>query len=279
MDIEVDLHFHTSISRDSSIPVNGQTVRVIKHVGLDGIAITDHDDFSNAVKFSEALRDVGLIGIPGEEVKTEGGGEILCYFIQEGINRGTWEEVLDAVRDQGGIASLAHPFDYIRGNWWSFFSKASRDEIERFLGMLDGVEVYNARNYSPGGNHLASSFAERFGFLSFSGSDAHNVFEIGCARTIVSTDSLDLDDVLDAFVRGRVEPCREERLQFPYVPGYKFRRFVNGLWKKGHSALNSFLPAFKRLQLYWNSRSDTMRSKGGDGKGWNKGREGWNKGR
>ena len=56
--------------------------------GLGAIAITDHNVFSGALEVVELARDRDIIVIPGEEVKTDGQGEVIGLFLHEEIPRG-----------------------------------------------------------------------------------------------------------------------------------------------------------------------------------------------
>lgn len=248
MQMKIDLHFHTVISKDSAIPVTITTIKAIKKRGLDGIAITDHDSFTAVAKMSRLLVEHGLVAIPGEEVRTPGKGEILCYFIQEPIKPGPWEEIIDATRAQDGIVVLAHPFDYIRGNWMAYFAGKHRDQLRRLLARIDGLETYNARNYSPCGNKWARDRAREGKILGTAGSDAHNIFEIGCAFTQFDEGD-DIDALRDSFKRKALIPQDHENLEGVLLPGYALRRGAYAVAKKLHSGLNSVLPPFKRWQV------------------------------
>ena len=49
--------------------------------GLGAIAVTDHNVFGGALEAVELARDRGLVVIPGEEVKTDGQGEVIGLFL------------------------------------------------------------------------------------------------------------------------------------------------------------------------------------------------------
>jgi len=247
LQMKIDLHFHTIVSKDSAIPVSLTTAKFIKKRGLDGIAITDHDSFAAVGRMSRLLAAEGLAAIPGEEVRTPGKGEILCYFIQEPIKPGPWEEVVDAARAQDGITILAHPFDYLRGNWMAYFAGKHRDRLRRLLTRVDGLEIYNARNYSPGGNKWARVRAREGNMVGTAGSDAHNAFEIGCVFTQFDEGG-NIDALRSCFKRNALVPQDHENLEGVILPGYALRRVAYAVAKKLHSGLNSVLPPFKRWQ-------------------------------
>ncbi len=252
--MKVDLHFHTAVSKDGSIPPGAVTAKLVKKRGLDGIAITDHDTTHNVARLSRLLAEEGLVAIPGEEVRVDKGPEILCYFLSERIPPGDLGSILDAARSQDAVAVLSHPFDYMRGNWMHLFTSERVKDLAKLLKRIHGLEVFNARNYSPGGNALALRYARGLEIAATAGSDAHWVGEVGLAWTDIETPSRNMDDLAAAFKAKRVVPCATEALSFLPIPGYALRRAVAGSAKKVASGLSSALPPFKRWLLARASR-------------------------
>jgi hypothetical protein len=247
MSFRFDLHVHSLLSHDGSILPGPALARKIKSRGLDGIALTDHDTTRNVVRFVSVLGDAGLVAIPGEEVRASNGAEILCFFTTATIKpKMHWTEILDEVRSQGAIAVLSHPFDYLRGNWMGELSAKHRDSRLALLRGVDGLETFNARNYSPGGNWLAHRYASAAGLRETAGSDAHVLFEIGLTWTEIESASSNPDDLLAAFQRGNVAPHFREELGVVPVPGYTARRAVASVVKKTASGLSSAFSPVKR---------------------------------
>ena len=109
--IVCDLHMHTSWSHDCSIPVP-DLLDHAESIGLGAIAVTDHNRFGGALEAAELARGRRLTVIPGEEIKTDDQGEVIGLFLQEEIPRGlTFAETIAAIRAQGGLVYLPHPFD------------------------------------------------------------------------------------------------------------------------------------------------------------------------
>ena len=107
--VVVDLHMHTDWSHDCSTPVT-DLLDHAEEIGLEGIAITDHNVFGGALEAVELARDRELIVIPGEEVKTDGQGEVIGLFLEEEIPRGmSFGDTIEAIREQGGLVYLPHP--------------------------------------------------------------------------------------------------------------------------------------------------------------------------
>jgi predicted metal-dependent phosphoesterase TrpH len=170
--IVADLHMHTRWSHDCSIPVS----ELLDHAQLEGlgaIAITDHNVFSGALEAVESARERDLIVIPGEEVKTKGQGEVIGLFLREEIPRGMpFADTLAAIREQGGLAYIPHPFDRRH-------AIPDPKTLHRHLAEIDVFEVYNARLLLEAYNDEALRFARKYGLLAGAGSDAHVLQGVG----------------------------------------------------------------------------------------------------
>ena len=164
--ILADLHLHTSWSSDCSVEVED----VLDHAearGLGAIAVTDHNVFGGALEAVELARDRDLIVIPGEEVKTDGQGEVIGLFLSEEIPRGmSFGDTVAAIKAQGGLVYLPHPFDRLH-------SIPDSATLRRHLAEIDVFEVYNARLLFEGYNDEALRFARKYNLTMGAGSDAH----------------------------------------------------------------------------------------------------------
>jgi predicted metal-dependent phosphoesterase TrpH/glycosyltransferase involved in cell wall biosynthesis len=164
--ILADLHLHTSWSNDCAVEV-GELLDNAQAQGLGAIAVTDHNVFGGALEAVEQARDRGLIVIPGEEVKTDGQGEVIGLFLKEEIPRGmSFADTIAAIKAQGGLVYLPHPFDRMH-------SIPSPSTLHRHLGDIDVFEVYNARLLFEAYNEEALRFARKYNLTMGAGSDAH----------------------------------------------------------------------------------------------------------
>jgi dephospho-CoA kinase len=170
----IDLHTHTSASHDClSDPED--VVRRARAVGLDRIAVTDHDEIEGALRAREV--DPVLV-VVGEEVRTAEGLDLIGLFLETRIPPGgTFREVSAAIREQGGIVYLPHPFDARRGADPAF--------LEDRADCVDAVEGFNARIHDPARNERAVAWARARCLPLGAGSDAHTLREIGRGRAIV----------------------------------------------------------------------------------------------
>ncbi len=170
--IVADLHMHTSWSHDCSMEV-GDLLDHAEAEGLGAIAVTDHNVLGGALEAVEAARGRDLIVIPGEEVKTDNQGEVIGLFLEEEIPRGlTFAETIAAIREQGGLVYLPHPFDRMH-------AIADPHTIHRHLGEVDVFEVYNARLLFEAYNDEAARFARKYNLIAGAGSDAHVLQGVG----------------------------------------------------------------------------------------------------
>jgi glycosyltransferase involved in cell wall biosynthesis len=170
-----DFHMHTNHSRDCVVPVADLLERAAE-VGLDVVAITDHNEISGGLEASEIADGYGVRVIVGEEVKTAE-GEVIGLFLKERIPPGlTFAETIAEIKGQGGVVYVPHPFDRLHAVPGSSLLKAN-------LGDLDVVEVFNSRIAYPGFNDTALRFSQRYRLPGAAGSDAHVLPGIGTALT------------------------------------------------------------------------------------------------
>ena len=170
--IVADLHLHTSWSHDCSIDVD----ELLDHAeaqGLGAIAVTDHNVFGGALEAVERARGRRLVVIPGEEVKTADQGEVIGLFLREEIPRGmSFGETVAAIRVQGGLVYVPHPFDRMH-------AIPEPATLHRHLAEVDVLEVYNARLLFEAYNEEALRFARKYNLTPGAGSDAHVLAGVG----------------------------------------------------------------------------------------------------
>jgi predicted metal-dependent phosphoesterase TrpH/glycosyltransferase involved in cell wall biosynthesis len=164
--IVCDLHTHTSWSSDCLVEPSELLAQAARQ-GLGAIAVTDHNVFGGALETVELARDTRLTVIPGEEIKTAGQGEVIGLFLEEEIPRGlSFGETIAAIREQGGLVYLPHPFDRMH-------AIPDAATLHRHLADIDVFEVYNARLLFEQYNDEALRFARKYNLTMGAGSDAH----------------------------------------------------------------------------------------------------------
>jgi len=167
-----DLHMHTSWSPDCAVDP-ADLVMHAAAIGLGAIAVTDHNVFGGALETNELARDHELVVILGEEVKTDGQGEVIGLFLREEIQRGlSFADTVAAIKEQDGLVYLPHPFDRMH-------SIPDPATLQRHLADIDIFEVYNARLLFEAYNDEALRFARKYNLTMGAGSDAHVLQGVG----------------------------------------------------------------------------------------------------
>ena len=187
MKLKFDLHIHSEYSHDSTSKI-ASIIRKAKKSGLDGIAVTDHEEFRGAEAAAKIAKD--FIVIKGQEIDTEY-GDIVGLFLKRKIMTKKFMDVVAEIRKQGGIVVLPHPAKF----------HILSDEV---LKEVDVVEVFNAR-VGDRENVMASRLAAKNGKVGIAGSDAHFLFEIGNGVSILNVRDSSIDKLRDAILKGRVE--------------------------------------------------------------------------
>jgi dephospho-CoA kinase len=165
--LRIDMHLHTQASFDC-LSDPRRVIEAAAARGVQRIAITDHNHVSTALEMADAYPDSV---IPGEEVKTEEGIDVIGLYIQEEIPKGTpAKEVCRRVKDQGGLVYLPHP--YARGKG------GSGRYAEELAPLVDIIEVFNGRLHPGHLNEPGEELAARWSKLRGSGSDAHMLGEV-----------------------------------------------------------------------------------------------------
>jgi predicted metal-dependent phosphoesterase TrpH len=165
--IEVDLHMHTDHSGDCATPVE-VLLQTARDRGLGAIAITDHNEVSGALEAAAIAAGMDdLKVIVAEEVKTAEQGEVIGLFLKEKIPKGlTMAETIAAIREQGGLVYVPHPFDRFH----------SVPDYEHLL------EVFNPRVALTAFNEEAVRFAGKYRIIPAAGSDSHVAQGLGSVR-------------------------------------------------------------------------------------------------
>ncbi|MFQ5592204.1 MAG: PHP domain-containing protein [Phycisphaerae bacterium] len=160
--IKTLIHTHTDYSYDSNISLRA-LAEFAEAEGFGCIAVTDHDTIEGAVRL-QCMTSAKVI--VGEEVTTRE-GHLLGLFLKEAVPPGmSVVETAGAIRDQGGLVLLPHPFVRVFG--------CGLGKLAWVLAHLfDAVEVNNAQNLRSTPERRAHEYADRLGMITFAGADSH----------------------------------------------------------------------------------------------------------
>jgi predicted metal-dependent phosphoesterase TrpH len=165
--VRVDLHLHSNYSHDGQSSLE-ELIQRCAEVGLDRIALTDHNTVEGAQALADLAPDLTIIG---EEAKTRE-GEVIGLFITRRLPPYLRpEEVMDLIHEMGGLTYIPHPLDRHRANF----------RLERMIDLADRIDIIETYNAwcEPAENQAAGRLATELGKVTATGSDAHAAQELG----------------------------------------------------------------------------------------------------
>jgi len=133
-----DPHCHTLASDGMVTPA--ELVDAAVAMGVNLIAITDHDTMANATEVVERGEAAGIVVVPGQEVTTKWPAmtHIVGWFLEKPIPRSmSVVDTVKAIHDQGGLVVIPHPF------MPTYFASMQPDTLLRLIEQepVDGIEV------------------------------------------------------------------------------------------------------------------------------------------
>lgn len=213
-----DLHVHTSETSNCGRIPGRRVAELYRDAGYDGIVVTDHfyagffadlgklsweekvDRFLAGYRAAAGRgREIGLTVLLGLEMRFTGSAnDYLVYGSDEGFlkeNPTLLDLGLDGFsrlsREKGFLLYQAHPF---------------RPEIRvADARLLDGVEVYNGNPRHDSRNFLARDFAAAHGLRMLSGSDCHQIEDLGRGGIVVREKVGTMADLVRLLREERVE--------------------------------------------------------------------------
>jgi len=194
-----DLHMHSFYSVDAAASPE-QLIAAARVRGLSGIAITDHDScevheylLEKGLERADGLPVDGFLIIPGMEVSTAH-GHMLCIGTTLPVMRDQPAQVVfDAIRERGGVAIPAHPYD----RWRAGIHETVLNDMP-----LEAIEVFNAAVSHRAYNEQAHAYATKRGLSMTAASDAHHASAVGISATAFEMENLSVADLLAALRSG-----------------------------------------------------------------------------
>lgn len=224
---EVELHAHSNASYDGRDSIE-LLLEQAAAVGLDGLAVTDHDTVEASVRAADIADDYGLLGIPGLEV-TSAAGHVLALGVREQVPADRpFAETIERIHALNGIAIVPHPFQSSRHG---VAANITEDE----LALADAIEVYNSRLLTGRANRRAERFAREHSLPMTAGSDAHISEMVGQAPTQIDADDRSVPALLDAIRDGRTS---FEGKRTPWH--ISVRQALGGVRRRVRNRLNDF---------------------------------------
>jgi len=215
--MKLDMHIHSIYSRDGTAAPK-DILKFSKKVGMDGLAIADHNAIDGSREaFSMGVSE-GLLVVRAVEVSAAE-GHVVAYGVKDLVPKGLpVTETIEKIHELGGVAVAAHPKRFPSGVGLDVARDAKFDAIEALNGGS------SRRN-----NSAAEKLAKLMKMPVVGGSDAHELEQVGKCYTVVDGASSE-DDVLEAILKGRTSlggrsPSASEGVR------YSIETFIE--WLKG----------------------------------------------
>ena len=172
--LKADFHTHSVASPDGGI--SAEDYRQLLDSGkLDYVAVTDHNQIDFALQLHQELGDKIIIG---EEVMTTE-GELIGLFLTKRVEPGlTAQQTAQAIRAQGGLVYLPHPFETIRHG-------VQATTLDAMPELIDIVEAHNGRAVLQNRSPQALTWATLHKKPTAASSDAHGAKGVGHTYTVV----------------------------------------------------------------------------------------------
>lgn len=174
-----DLHIHSMHSPDATTTVRA-VLKQAADVGLDVVAITDHDNINGALEARELASQYGVEVVTGVEVSTDAGHLVALYVEKRPPAGMSLEDTLVWIGHHGGIAIAPHPFNQLP-NSLDMQAVIGVFNRPRAKGVLKGIEVYNMATRLF--NQTAEKLSSYLPLARIGSSDAHVYWAIGVGRT------------------------------------------------------------------------------------------------
>ncbi len=192
MKMIIDPHIHSKYSGDATASP-GDIINRSREIGLDAIAIADHNTLKGSLVAMEEAKDLDdFLVIPAIEV-TSNKGHIVALGVNQEINNGlSPEETIDNIRSNGGIAIAPHPFVRYREGLCGYVKDLD----------VDAIETLNSRYIFGYSNWRAKMLAEKRGIPEIGSSDAHFLGAIGSCVTELEAE-YSVESVIKGILSGK----------------------------------------------------------------------------
>jgi len=199
----IDLHNHTGWGSGCSHLEPSVLIERAMNWGLDGVAITEHNQLWDPKKVEMLRRRYDCVILGGVEVDTDV-GHVLTFGL-EGPRRFTQLPTLEELRvimdEVDGVLIMAHPFRDTRTNGLDHGFGNGQPATERWR-IVDAIEVYNGLAGADQ-RAKANEMARLLELPTTGGSDTHRFMDVATTFTVFEDDIRDEKALITAIKAGR----------------------------------------------------------------------------
>ena len=188
----LDPHIHSTYSTDSTASPR-DIVKKARSIGLDAIAVADHNTIKGSMATIEEAKDFkDFVVVPGMEISSSK-GHIVALGINEDVKPGlSPEDTVENIRALGGIAVAAHPFVSYR--------EGLCDHVKDL--DIDAIETLNSRYVFGYSNWRARNLALKRNIPEIGSSDAHFLEAIGSCVTELEA-NFSYESIIESILSGK----------------------------------------------------------------------------
>ncbi len=194
--LKVDFHTHTADDPQDYISFSAETlIEQAAHLGIDAIAITNHDVVTFSRTLEERAAKLGVLLIPGIELTLSNKHVLVINPDFRAPPDFRSLEDLGEIRNATNLVIAPHPF-------YPGF-KCLRSKLAEYIEHFDAVEFSFFYNHLVNKNRKAVRLARAHGKPLVGSSDCHNLWQVGTTCTLVEAEK-DIPSIIAAVKAGRV---------------------------------------------------------------------------
>lgn len=205
--INIDLHTHSEHSPDGGISAK-QYANLLESGALHCIAITDH----NSIDFARVMHEQhGDAIIVGSEIMSND-GEIIGLYLTDNVQPNmSARETAEAIKSQGGLVYIPHPFETVR-------SGIHPAALEAICDLVDIIEICNGRAFFQNRGSQALVWSRLNNVVTATSSDAHGIKGLGSTFTTIA--ELPTKSTLVALLQTATHQTKRPSAQSLLYPKY-----------------------------------------------------------
>ena len=189
--MRIDLHIHTSFSRDSDITPEELIEKALDE-NIQCLGICDHKTIKGALLMQRLAFSKPILIIPGIEIETKV-GDVLALGVKKEIPDGlTFEKTVYEIKKQDGFIIIPHPF----GKPLPFRGSLHHPEINAIEGINGAaLEILNQK---------VIKISPKLNKPLIANSDAHSIDEFGKIFFEIPNGASNQNDVFKAIKKNKI---------------------------------------------------------------------------